>query len=146
MSEISCRNCESACCKPSIAAPYILQLTDKELAFMEASGNKLVAVVDPVKYERDDAPYPTTVWLNKSGDVELATEDDETWHLPAGFGRYIMIGACGYLTTDINNHEQCSVYIQRPQACRDFQVGSLACMKMREIHEVPLPLPGKRSE
>ena len=134
--EISCDNCRAVCCKGD---PFlIMQLSDDELAFMQTSGNTFQTIETSVDYNRKDARYPiggridqvrrTIRWIYEIG--------HETEPLPAGFGRYAMVGTCSNLMVTESGVEICGVYEARPQVCRDFAVASEKCVQLRQINGV----------
>jgi len=47
--------------------------------------------------------------------------------LPAGHGLFELVSGCANLLAD----NRCSIYTSRPNCCRDFAVGSPACLKLR---------------
>src|SRR5262245_55229157 len=60
--------------------------------------------------------------------------------LPAGVGLYQLQTGCANLTDDF----RCSIYAERPRCCREFELGSLACLKARrkaglDADKPPLP-------
>ena len=52
MNEISCQNCQAACCK----GPMTIELTEPEYTQMSEAGTDLITVADPVPYNRNDVP------------------------------------------------------------------------------------------
>lgn len=135
MSEISCRNCNAACCK---GTPFlVMQLSDSELAFMQDSGNVLQIIAEPKDYDRNDVRYPIGAQIHSSrGTLNwLYEKGRECEPLPAGFGRYALIGACKNLTTDEHGWEHCGVYDDRPEVCRNFGVATEKCVQVRLLHK-----------
>lgn len=109
---------------------------------MEKTGNKFYTVAKPEKFKRARVPYPI------SAEIDLATNTVK-WNcdkenpfepLEPNMGRYALIGSCKNLEKDENGLEYCGVYEDRPQVCRDFEVGSPKCKIMREIQGIPLPM------
>lgn len=49
--------------------------------------------------------------------------------LPAFYGLYILTEDCGNLTED----NKCGVYEKRPEACRDYEMGSQDCLDARSV-------------
>ena len=139
MSEISCENCQAACCKGNPL--LIMQLTAEEREFMGRPGNILQRVADPVPYDRDDVIYPAGMQINQErGTLSwLAEAGREYEPLPANYGRYALVGACKYLETDENGWENCGVYEERPEVCRNFEVASPKCQLLRIIQGVDDP-------
>jgi Fe-S-cluster containining protein len=131
MAEVSCQNCVAACCKGN---PLLtMQLSTEEVAFMRAGGNVFQTVAEPADHDRDDVIYPVGMQVYPDRgtfqwQVERGREHEP---LPAGFGRYALVGACKYLETDANGWERCSVYDQRPAVCRNFQLASPKCLTFR---------------
>jgi uncharacterized protein len=74
-------------------------------------------------------PFPPFLWVD--GDMP---PDDARESL----GAMIMSGArdehepCLWLTED----GRCSRYDERPEVCRDFEVGSEDCLRVREFHQI----------
>ena len=142
--EVSCQNCRAACCK---GVPFLtMQLSPEELAFMKAGGNILQTIETPVDYDREDVLYPISANIDPARETIqwLCKKGHETEPLPAGMGRYAMVGACKYLEMDEDGVEICSVYSERPQVCHNFEMGSTACLQTREIQGIPLPMPNVR--
>ncbi len=138
--KLSCHNCEAACCKGN---PLLLMnLSPDELGFMKEGGNKFIPVTEPAEHDRDKVIYPAGIQINPGGKSFnwVARVGNEYEPLPAGLGRYALLGDCKYLVTDENGWESCSVYDDRPQVCQDFEMGSPKCLQMREIQGVPLPM------
>jgi uncharacterized protein (TIGR03083 family) len=52
---------------------------------------------------------------------------DKQLELPAGHGLFELVSGCANLMAD----NRCSIYTTRPNCCRDFAVGSPACLKLR---------------
>jgi Fe-S-cluster containining protein len=116
MSEISCQNCRAACCK---GVPLLtMQLTAIEVKFMRAGGNKFQTVAEPLDHDRDKVIYPVGMQIyQERGTFQWIVEKGREYEpLPAGFGRYALVGACKYLATTEDGWEYCSVYEQRPGA------------------------------
>jgi Fe-S-cluster containining protein len=105
-----------------------MSLTDEEREMMEAAGTQLKTIAEPVDYDRDDVVYPSGWAIDREkGTMRMMTEKGrETEPLAAGLGRYTMFGTCGNLT-NILGVEQCGVYDNRPQVCRDFEMGGDKC-------------------
>ena len=136
VSEISCQNCVAACCKGD---PFItMQLSADEAEFMRECGNALQTIVEPADYDQPDARYPIggRVYLDRGTIQYIYNKERPTEPLPAGFGRFALIGACKYLRTDEVGHEYCSVYDQRPEVCRNFPVGSEKCQSFRRKYGI----------
>jgi Fe-S-cluster containining protein len=130
MSEISCQNCTAACCK----GPLVMELTLEEAAFMLRGGSKLTTVAQPADHDREKVIHPVGE-LSSNADSNLhrwvLEPGMEYFPLPAGLGRYILRGACGYLHTSEEGWQYCGAYDSRPKACRDFTVGSDGCRVLR---------------
>jgi Fe-S-cluster containining protein len=59
----------------------------------------------------------------------------------AKYGRYALLGACGYLQTDETGWQYCGAYEQRPEVCQEFEMGGEKCLNLRTTHGVPVPNP-----
>ena len=138
--EISCDDCNAACCRGN---PVLtMQLSLKEVKFMKKGGNRIQTIVEPAGHVQEKARYPiganidpirrTVRWIYLKG--------KETEPLPAGMGRYALFGECQYLETDENGHEYCGVYDNRPQVCRDFEMGGDKCQTFREREGLGTPI------
>jgi uncharacterized protein (TIGR03083 family) len=57
--------------------------------------------------------------------------------IPAGFGLYELQSGCANLTDD----NLCSIYSERPMCCRDFEMGSPACLRLRREAGLDTHLP-----
>ena len=130
MNEISCQNCQAACCK----GPMTIELTKPEYTQMSEVGTDLITVADPVPYNRNDVPHPAGVSLileHREEAVKRIEKEGERWPLTANMGRYILVGSCGNLRT-LLGWERCNIYGQRPRACRNLEVGEIACKAIRQ--------------
>jgi len=138
--EISCENCTAACCKGD---PFIImQLSKRELKFMKRPGNQFQTIVKPADHVQTNARYPVEAVINRERNTVqwVYMKGRETEPLPAGMGRYALVGACKYLEKDENGSEYCGVYERRPQVCQDFEMGSPNCETLRELAGVPIPV------
>ncbi len=129
--EINCHNCSGACCR----GPITMDLSSQELEFMRRPGVILKTVVEPDTIYREQARYPYDYIVDAAKETIrfLLDPKDPYKPLPAGFGRYMLIGKCGYLKEDEDGWEHCSAYEQRPQVCKDFVKGSLSCQEVRQF-------------
>lgn len=133
MSELVCHNCVGACCQGNT----ILELSAEERDHMLAGGAEFQKIVDPVPYDREYVVYPNGVTFDEAGKPKFVYLEGGRKSVPlaAGLGRYFMMAACGYLTTD-ENGVSCAAYDRRPRACQDFEVGSAKCQFLRQLHGV----------
>lgn len=131
MGEISCQNCEAACCKGNPL--LVMELSPPELAFMEEGGNEFQTIATPTQYDRKKVIYPTGMQINTAKGTFnwLAERGKEHQPLRAGFGRYALIGACKYLETDEDGWEKCGAYERRPEVCRNLVEAGLQCVSVR---------------
>jgi Fe-S-cluster containining protein len=129
--EVSCHDCFGACCQ----GPMTMQLTLAEKDQLERVGTKFQTILDPVDYDRDDARYPISFSINtERKTIQWIYEKTRpTEPLPANYGRYMMVGACGWLFRQGKRARRCGTYETRPQVCRDFEMGSENCITMREV-------------
>src|SRR5689334_25083367 len=102
--EISCENCVAACCK----APINMLLTREE--------HKVHSRTMDLKLTVKPRVYPQMVPYENS--------EREDLRIPAGYGLFELESDCANLT----EAGRCSIYATRPQCCRDFAVGSSACL------------------
>ncbi len=112
-----------------------MSLTAEERDFMRASGNAIQRVADPVDYDREEVIYPVSFKVHKRRNTLswIVEKGREYEPLAANYGRYMLLGACKYLVTDENGWERCGVYDERPQVCRDFEMGSPKCLTLRQL-------------
>lgn len=133
MSEISCNNCQAACCQGNT----LIKLSRTELKFMEKGGNTFITVAKPKKRDRENVAYPQGYEIDEDGKQQLIyRKGHETYPLQRDYGRYLMLGECAYLAVDDSGWQHCSVYEDRPAACSEFEVGSYACRLLRVINGV----------
>src|SRR5665213_202316 len=111
--EISCSTCIAACCRAGAA----LQLTHDEV-YRNKQKMELHQVYKERKYPQE-VPVPVEKF-DSSGRHRAIVK----MHIPARYGLYVLTNDCGNLTED----NQCGVYEERPRACRDYEVGSTACL------------------
>jgi Fe-S-cluster containining protein len=111
-----------------------MTLTEEERLQMEGVGTVLHTIAEPVDYDRDDVVYPAGWAIDpKKRTMRMVVEPGrETEPLAAGLGRYSMFGACGNLVT-VLGQEQCRIYENRPQVCRDFEMGGEKCDLFRML-------------
>ncbi len=140
MTEVSCHNCRGACCKGNPL--LVMQLSTAELELMKSNGNNFMTVAEPVDYDREKVIYPAGIQINAKRRTFnwLAERDREYEPLPAGLGRYALVGECKNLATDENGWEYCSIYNERPSVCRDFEEGGQKCRLLRMLSGVDIPL------
>lgn len=135
----NCQNCQAACCRgyPLL----IMSLADEELVFMNRGGNRFQTIEKPAGHDRENVRYPAGAYIYpEKGTIQYIYEAGRsTEPLPANYGRYALLGDCQYLATDQNGWEYCSVYEERPQVCRDFEMGSPKCLSLRLLAGVDQP-------
>lgn len=114
-----------------------MSLTEEEYRQMVAAGSELKTIAEPVDYDRDDVVYPAGWAIDpQKGTMRMMVEKGrETEPLAAGLGRYTLWGSCGNLT-EILGVEQCGIYDNRPQVCRDFEMGGPKCLLLRQLKGV----------
>jgi len=105
--EISCENCVAACCK----APVTMLLTADEHK-RHSPTMDLKLIVKPRSYPQ-----------------RIAYESPSAGHIdvPRGLGVFELVSGCA----NLNEHNRCTIYANRPQCCHDFTVGSSACRQAR---------------
>jgi len=106
-----------------------MELSAEDFAFMKKGGNVLIAIAEPVDYDRDKIFKPIGIDIIKG--TALLAEGHEYELLRAGLGRYMLLGDCVYLKTSPEGLEQCGVYEDRPAMCRGFEMGGDMCRHMR---------------
>lgn len=139
-SRISCGNCVGACCQKFKAV-----LDEDELEHMEAAGTELRALIPPLKSRilKRNAnwymhPFKRRALARALSDNPRGQNEYniEAQMLQPGEGLYVVDGKCGYLSED----GRCTDYENRPQACRSFRVGGLACRQSRESQGLWVPV------
>lgn len=127
MSETGCHNCYGACC----IGPQTMQLTLAEKEQMESAGSLFQTIAEPADHDREKVRYPIDFIVDKArNSIRWMYKADRPFEpLPAGYGRYMLIGACGNLLSS----GQCGIYDDRPQVCRDFVENGSKCVLMREV-------------
>ena len=97
---------------------------------MVDAGTEFFTILTPVDYDRPNAYYPFGDGFDRVAGIKelgiLFLGEAMTEPLAAGLGRYMMLGACGNLQK-VDGVEQCGIYEDRPQVCRDFKRGGPAC-------------------
>src|SRR5262245_15789377 len=109
-SEISCETCTALCCR----APVNMVMSKAEFTRYRKSMD-LRVLVEPAR-QRQQVDHGSR---HIPGDHHL--------ELPAGHGLFELVSGCANLAED----NRCSIYASRPNCCRDFAVGSPACLKLR---------------
>ena len=102
---VSCENCVAACCK----APVFMQLSNREYK-QHRTTMDLKIIVKPNKIEQRRT-------IQGGREVFLAVGD----------GLFELQSGCGNLTED----NRCSIHTFRPHCCREFEVGSAECLRLR---------------
>lgn len=137
MIEISCEGCIGACCKSSFGTSVVMDLDKGEYSRLTEAGTDFLTLVDPEPYNRYNAlmPYGEIVDPD-TGTSELVFDRSAPGLLlMAGYGRYILRGACGNLAEE-NGRAICMDYDNRPQVCRDFDVGGEECLDLRNRYGI----------
>lgn len=137
--ESPCSSCFGACC----IGPQTMQLSQAEKDRLTAAGSILQSIAEPADYDRSDVIYPISFKINPSRrTIQWVMEAANPYEpLPAGYGRYMLFGACGNLKQNTDGTAECGIYDQRPKVCQDFEAGSPKCQRMQEI-TVPLGKKG----
>lgn len=114
-----------------------MSLTEEEYQMMVEAGTELKTIAEPVDYDRDDVLYPAGWRIDlEKRTMQMEVERGREYEpLAAGLGRYTMWGTCGNLT-EILGVEQCGIYEERPQVCRDFEMGGPKCLLIRQMKGV----------
>ena len=81
--------------------------------------------------------------LLQAAGTDMVVQTHDPYDVPAPDGRqfYLLNGDCGNLDAD---GRLCTVYEDRPQVCRDFVMGSVACQGIRDnrgVGSVDLAMP-----
>jgi Fe-S-cluster containining protein len=108
---------------------------------MQKPGNKFLTIAEPAGRDRAEVIYPSGIQVNQERGTFnwLAERGNEYEPLPAGYGRYALLGACKYLEIDEAGWEYCGVYEDRPEVCRNFETASSKCQVLRIMHAVDPP-------
>ncbi len=137
--KISCDNCQAACCK----GPITMDLATDEFEFMRDGGGLFHTIEEPANYDREQVRYPVSFTINKLRNTIqfFAETGNEYKPLPAGVGRYMLVGSCGYLIADSRGREYCSVYESkdRPVICGSFEEAGPKCVRVRLLRKIPDP-------
>lgn len=114
----SCNNCVGACCRAGTA----IELTEREAyenrhqmtlsRLVEARRRQQQVIIQAEGFDADGrrVAVPTLMRISRDHGLYALTED------------------CGHLTDD----NRCGIYENRPQACRNYEVGSAACLGARQ--------------
>lgn len=123
-----------------------IELSANEAAQLRAAGTVLTEILPPPE-ERDDS------WASSAGIQLIAEQVKRARHsndllqvdlwfdisriamtMFPGHGLFSMQGRCGNLTENF----QCADYEDRPQVCREFEVGSRSCsyFQTRELEAI----------
>jgi uncharacterized protein (TIGR03083 family) len=111
LTEVSCETCTALCCH----APINMIMTKQEYKRHRRTMD-LQVIAEPRAY-RQRVGYEGG--SNSAGESGL--------EVPAGHGLFELVSGCANLTPS----NRCSIYSTRPGCCRDFAVGSAACLKLR---------------
>jgi uncharacterized protein len=69
--------------------------------------------------------------------LELTSKVNERFSCMAGTD--LPKPRCGALAGKVGEHVACTVYAQRPDACREVQAGDEKCLKARARHGLAVP-------
>ena len=117
--KVSCDNCIGACCRAGSG----LTLTHDE-AYRNRRQMDLRAVVKP-----KPMPQVMTIQSEHIDESGRRVPVPTQIRLPHYYGFYILQADCGHLTED----NRCDIYETRPRACREYEVGSTACLDARAV-------------
>lgn len=111
MEQFDCRSC-GACCISENGKHHI-EISERDVLRFAPRTRKMHVLTTPV------------------------SETEQRYHLrvlppPATPQMFVDSITCSLLEGAIGDGCKCSVYNQRPQACRDLEPGSKACLKARE--------------
>jgi uncharacterized protein (TIGR03083 family) len=116
--EISCETCVAACCR----APNFMQLTEVE--FKRHSKKMDLLQIRP------PASFTQRVRLGDEKRLQFddpAAAAEAVISVPAENGLYFLRTDCGNLDQD----HRCTIYSERPACCRNYKLGSTACLQAR---------------
>jgi Fe-S-cluster containining protein len=90
---------------------------------------KLKTMVKPQSYRQEVAVKADEV--TEDGGTRTV---DSTLSLPPHSGMHVFLLDCGHLEPpkdDGTENRMCTIYAERPTACRNFEMGSAACLSAR---------------
>jgi Fe-S-cluster containining protein len=116
LQEVSCDNCTAACCR----AGSLVVLDEIE----HQKHRKAMALRTLIRFRR----YAQAAFIEAEGINPDGTKYPMPMviKVPANRGAYLMEQDCGRLEDN-----KCGIYEERPQACRDYKVGSPECIEAR---------------
>ena len=125
-SSVSCDACVAACCRAG--SSIMLSDTERQRHRRRMNLQTLVKL----------RPYRQTVEVTNNqvddGSAQIRAVPG-TLSVPAHRGFYVFLSDCQYLQrpADDENGENktCSIYESRPEACKNYEVGSSACLAAR---------------
>jgi Fe-S-cluster containining protein len=121
---VACETCVAACCR----AGSTVMLTSIELQ-KHRRAMKLRQLVKERTFRQEVAV--TADELDDAGNHRAV---ETTLSVPPHHGLYVFLTDCGNLEergADGGENRRCTVYDQRPTACRNFEPGSPACISAR---------------
>lgn len=128
--DVSCDTCTALCCR----APVGMTMTPDEYN-MHRHTMDLALVVKAKDYPQEVA-VKMPIWGPK-------TNGSKRLNVPKGFGVYQLQSGCANLAQD----NTCTIYKTRPTCCRTFELGSPACLTLRQEAGLdPVPAPSEDVE
>jgi Fe-S-cluster containining protein len=135
MAEVTCETCVAACCRAGstiMLTTIELQrhrraMTIKPLIKPQAYRQEVSVTADEIRENGEHAPVDTTL------------------SVPPHHGMYVFLLDCKHLEesrADSGENKHCTVYEERPAACRNFEPGSSACLSARAKFGVDGHEPG----
>ena len=155
MTEFNSERCMGACCsnvRLALYADEAIRLREAGTVLLQILPPMQTLVLDPTLEPDEEELFS---WSKNTDAIKEMSGDAETdlekafWLDAAEFARtmqpeqglYRMNGDCAFLTTD----GLCAEYEDRPYICRNFPVGSAACLsiRMKVVEPVPIALTQK---
>ena len=143
MSESLCTSCTSECCKD-----IRLELSLEEVEHLRKAGTNLLLVMSEYVEFAPDNPGKIlvdgrrkklhTILDNPENPGEFMRALSTLRHLIGlrpGDDLYEIDGSCGYISS-----QGCSAYDSRPSVCREFPMGSEACVRIRARAGISTPV------
>ena len=119
-SEINCSNCVAACCRAGAA----LALNE-----IERQRHRKAMSVQVILKPKPN-PQITKQLVNAVGVDGRTTTGVIDIEVPQHYGFYFLTKKCGNLAAD----NTCTRYDERPDACKQFEVGSDVCLSARAAY------------
>ena len=108
-----------------------MSLSPKELEFMLRGGSGLIELAPPEPFGHESAPLDVNIIENPKDPSKVSIEAVTYSPVKPGFGRYALRGACGWLRTAPGGWKYCGGFPERPNVCREFEMGGQDCMELR---------------